>query len=146
MKKREPIVQERTLPAALDVAFRAWSDPQSLAIWMCPAADMTRATATVDFRVGGRFRIVMHGEKDYEHTGEYLVIEPDKKLVFSWISHFVSPDEAQTRVTVTFEPAGERETRLRLVHDELPATNTYDGHVQGWVTILTKLSEHLARG
>ena len=43
---------------------------------------MTRATATVDFRVGGRFRIVMHGEKDYEHTGKYLVIEPDKKLVF----------------------------------------------------------------
>ena len=77
---RAPIVQERVLPAGPEAVFAAWSDADSLRQWMVPG-DLERAEAEVDFRVGGRFRIVMHGaERDYVQHGEYLAIEDGKTL------------------------------------------------------------------
>ena len=140
------IVQERVLPASPDVVFKAWSDPESLSVWMRPAEDMAKATVSVDFRIGGRFSIVMHGaERDYPHTGEYLEIVPNRKLVFTWVSHWFEPDEQNTRVTVTLEPMGAGETKLTLVHDQLPDSNSYDGHVHGWASIVSHMSDQLAR-
>ena len=140
---REPIVQERVIAAAPEVVFSAWSDPESLRVWMCPSPDISRASAEVDFRVGGSFRIVMHGkEGDYGQTGEYLEIDAPNRLVFTWVSDFVPPEEAKTRVTVTFEPVGSG-TRLVLTHDELPESDTYEGHRGGWATIIDKLGAHL---
>jgi uncharacterized protein YndB with AHSA1/START domain len=144
MSARPPIVVERLVPAPPAAVFAAWRDPASLRVWMCPAADTTHATAEVDFRVGGRFRIVMHGARDYAHTGEYLEIDPPRRLVFTWDSEWIAPAERRTRVTVTIEPAGARRSRVRLVHDELPDTAAYDGHPQGWTTILEKLASRLA--
>jgi uncharacterized protein YndB with AHSA1/START domain len=140
-----PIVQERLLPAPPDVVFAAWSDPDSLAVWMCPG-EMRGATVEVDFRVGGRFRIAMHGaEQEFVQHGEYLEISPGKRLAFTWVSEWVDEPERHTRVSVSFEPGGEGETLLRLVHEELPVTETYDGHREGWASILEKLADHLAR-
>lgn len=132
----DTIVQERRIGATADEVFHAWSDPDRLSRWMCPAEGMRPATVSVDFRVGGRFEIVMHGEeRDFRQTGEYLAIEAPKRLVFRWVSDFVPAHEADTRVTVTIEPDG-RGCRIRLVHDELPATDTYDDHRGGWSRIL----------
>lgn len=132
---RRPIVQERTVAASQEEVFRAWSDPAALADWMRPSEGMAPATVEVDFRVGGRFRIVMHGERDYVQEGEYLEIDPPRRLVFTWVSAFLPDEEAHTRVTVTLEPDGAG-TRIRLVHDQLPEGDAYDGHVEGWARIL----------
>lgn len=145
MKQGEPIVQERVLSASPSDVFAAWTDPASLRVWMCPADDIARASAEVDFRVGGAFRIVMHGkEGDYTQTGEYLEIDSPRRLVFTWISDFVPTAEARTKVTVTLEPVDGGRTKIVLVHDQLPATGTYDGHRNGWAAILRKLGESLA--
>ncbi len=131
------IVQERLLEAPPEEVFAAWSAPDALSRFMCPGEDMRPATVDVDFRVGGRFRIVMHGsERDYGQSGEYLENERPKRLVFSWVSDFVPEAESRTRVTLTLEPAGAGRTRLRLEHDELPETDTYAGHEAGWARIL----------
>lgn len=144
MTHRAPIVQERLIAAPAARVFHAWRDPESLGRWMCPAADISCATVEVDFRVGGRFRIVMHGAtRDYAHTGEYLEIDEPRRIVFTWISDFVPKDEARTLVTVSLEPLDEHRTRLRLVHAELPDTNTYDGHDGGWRIILARLAADL---
>ena len=143
MPEREPIVVERTIEAAPARVFAAFADAQSLAVWMCPADDMSHASVELDFRVGGRFRIVMHGvERDYVQHGEYLAIEEGKRIQMSWVSEFVPEPDRHTRVTVDLEPDGDA-TRLRLVHDALPATASYEGHLDGWRAILTRLSEHL---
>jgi uncharacterized protein YndB with AHSA1/START domain len=139
-----PIVQERILHAAPEEVFAAWSDAEGMAAWMCPGPDTTHATVEVDFRVGGRFRIIMHGERDYTHSGEYLEIEPPRRLVFTWVSEWVDASEARTRVSVSIEPVGAGRSRIVLVHDELPGTGTYEGHPRGWATILDKLDAHLA--
>ena len=138
-----PIVQERFLAAAPSVVFKAWSDPASLAVWMRPM-DNKGARVNLDFRVGGKYTLVMEGdEQDYEHSGEYLEIEPDRRIVLTWVSHFFPEGEQETRVTVTLEPDGEG-TRLKLVHDQLPNTGSYDNHRNGWVSILDKLEAALS--
>jgi len=143
-RNRAPIVQERLLPASPEEVFAAWSDPGGLAAWMCPAPDMQRASVELDFRVGGSFEIVMHGaEQDYRQRGEYLEIDPHKRLVMTWVSDWQPEGQRRTRIEVTFEPAGSDQTRIVLVHDELPDTDSYDGHQQGWLEILTKLEQHL---
>ncbi len=143
-KRRSPIVQDRLLSASPEEVFEAWSDPEGLAVWMCPAPDMERASVELDFRVGGCFQILMHGaEQDYLQRGEYLEIEPPKRLVMTWVSDWQPEGQRRTRIEVTLEPAGAGQTRIVLVHDELPDTDSYDGHEQGWQEILTKLEEHL---
>lgn len=143
-RQRDPIVVERELPAPPREAFAAWGDPESLALWMCPEEGMRPASVDVDFRVGGRFRIVMHGDRDYAHHGEYLEIDPPHRLVFTWISEFAPEQERRTRVSVAFEPVGRDRTRCTLVHDELPESPTYDGHPRGWRRILELLAARLA--
>src|SRR6476661_3404249 len=72
------LVVRRVIPIGRERVFDAWLDPARLARFMCPTT-AKRATADVDPRVGGRFRIVMfHPEVDANgvvHTGEYLLIE-----------------------------------------------------------------------
>src|SRR5262249_9413879 len=79
-------VGRRTISAAGERVFNAWLGPATLARFMLPG-DASHATAEVDARVGGQFRIVMaHGRNGAEHWGEYLVIEPPARLSFTWIS------------------------------------------------------------
>jgi uncharacterized protein YndB with AHSA1/START domain len=141
---RPDIVIERVLPAPPSTVFEQWSVAESMARWMCPAAGMTRASVELDFRVGGRFEIVMHGERDYRQTGEFLEIVRDRRIVFSWISDWMPAHERATLVRVELEPCGADETRLVLTHTSLPDGDAYDGHAGGWGKILDLLSEIVA--
>jgi uncharacterized protein YndB with AHSA1/START domain len=137
----EPLVVRRFIPVGRDRVFDAWLDPASLAQWMRPGGT-TEATAEVDPRKGGKFRIVMvHGTERFEHTGEYLVIEPPTRLSFSWISQ--ATDRKPTVVTVEFlERSGG--TELVLTHRRLPLSQL-DSHRSGWTDIARKLEDTLLR-
>jgi uncharacterized protein YndB with AHSA1/START domain len=138
---RDPIIQQKLIAAPRQSVFDAWSQAESMSVWMCPSSTMSSASVEIDFRKGGEFRIVMHGEEgDYEQRGEYLEIDPPHRLVFSWISHFMPEGLQKTRVTLTLEEADAEKTMLTLIHDELPAGDHYDGHVEGWAEILQRLS------
>jgi uncharacterized protein YndB with AHSA1/START domain len=138
-----PVVVERVLDATPEDVFAAWSDPESLSVWMCPG-ELRGASVEVDFRVGGRFRIAMHGgERDYVQHGEYLAIEPPKRIVLLWVSEWIDEAASRTRVEVTLEPRPGGRTRLVLVHGALPEGDAYDGHPGGWASILEKLAAHL---
>lgn len=144
-QQREPIVIERELSAPPEDVYAAFGDAESLSVWMCPS-DVTHSPAEVDFRVGGIFRIRMQGaEQVFSHRGEYLELDPPKRLVFTWVSEWMPEDEQATRVSIELEPRGEDRTFIRLVHDELPAGDGYDGHTEGWRSILEKLDHELAR-
>lgn len=143
-EKEEPVlVVRRHIAVPRERVFEAWLDSESLAYWMRPG-DLARATVTVDPRVGGSFRIVMGGTDgaDYEHRGEYLVIEPPSLLSFTWISR--PTDYQPTVVTVEFHEQGTG-TELVLTHRRLPA-KAVEGHRRGWTDILRLLDETLTRG
>ncbi len=131
----EVLIVRRVIPAPRERVFAAWLDPEQLARFMRPG-DVTSATAVVDARVGGSFRIVMnHGRGDAEHWGEYLVIDPPSLLSFIWISG--STDLQPTVVTIEFRehPRG---TEVVLTHRGLPR-RTFEAHENGWGAILRTL-------
>ena len=79
-----------------------------MAQWMTPAGT---ASAEVDLRVGGRFRLVMAYEHlRIEHTGEYQVIKPPALLVFTWRSEFTGMRD--TLVTVRLTERHSHETEI----------------------------------
>jgi uncharacterized protein YndB with AHSA1/START domain len=131
----ETVVVRRVLAIPREEVFEAWLDPDSLARWMCPGG-VTRASAEVDPRVGGSFRIVMHDDRQaVEHHGRYLQIEPPSLLSFTWIS--VNTDHQPSVVTVELLPH-ERGTALVLTHRGLPPTQVAP-HRNGWTDIVRKL-------
>jgi uncharacterized protein YndB with AHSA1/START domain len=139
-----PLRIVRLIPASAEELFDAWTDAASLAVWMAPGR-VTGSVAEVDARVGGRFRIVMKGpDCDHEHTGEYLVVERPRRLVFTWISE--ATGGRPTTVTVELVRRGPRETELTLVHEGLPDETAAERHRSGWGGILQKLSAELGRG
>ena len=137
----EALVVRRQIPFPREQVFAAWLDGASLAQWMRGDGGSS-ATVTVDPRVGGKFRIVMHSEKDYEHRGEYLAIEPPSLLSFTWISK--ATDLLPTIVTIEFLARGSG-TELVLTHQRLPQAS-FKSHREGWTDIVRQLEEVLASG
>ncbi len=136
----QAVVVRRSIPLPRERVFAAWLDPSSLARWMCPGT-VVGATAEVDARVGGKFRIVMsHAHEQVEHTGEYLVIEPPSRLTFTWIS--VNTHHQPSVVTIELEARG-ASTDLTLTHRQLPPAKS-DAHRRGWTDIVRKLDETLS--
>lgn len=129
----------RLLTASRDRVFAAWLDPVMLPRWMGPAG-FRSATVEVDARVGGHFRIVMHGDRDYDHHGEYLEIDPPSKLAFTWISEGTA--QLTSRVTVELYERG-GQTELVLTHSGLPVSEVRS-HTEGWTEIAGRLAAALS--
>jgi uncharacterized protein YndB with AHSA1/START domain len=133
----ETLVVRRFIPVPRERVFAAWLDPASLAQWMRPTG-ITDAKVEADPRVGGKFRIVMvQGQERFEHTGEYLIIEPPARLAFTWISQ--ATDHRRTEVTIEFrERSGG--TELVLTHHGLPSAQI-ESHRSGWTDVLRNFQE-----
>jgi uncharacterized protein YndB with AHSA1/START domain len=133
------VIVRRVLRAPRARVFAAWLDPAMLAQFMRPGPIAT-ATAAVDPRVGGAFRIVMrHGDREHVHWGEYLRIEPPWLLSFTWIS-----DNTDRRPTIVTVELVEHEggTALTLTHRGLPPSQV-KSHREGWTDIGAALQSAL---
>lgn len=130
----------RRLGAPPARVFAAWLDSARLAQWLSPVG---HAEAEVDPRVGGAFRVTMVGEGSrIEHTGEFLAIEPPRRLRFTWSSPYTGPEASI--VTVDLAPI-DGGTELTLVHERLPADQV-QRHGGGWTRILDRLAALLEHG
>ena len=130
----------KTMPARREDVFNAWLDADGMRHWMCPG-DIRKTDAEIDARVGGKFRIVMHGEEnDYEMTGEYVEIDPPHRLVFTWESNVTT---GKSLLTLEFHESGD-ETELVLIHERLSDAETAGNYEKGWGDILEKLAQHVA--
>jgi uncharacterized protein YndB with AHSA1/START domain len=129
---------ERLLPAPIGEVFAAWTDPALMAQWLAPTG---RAEVQANLIVGGRFRLTMiDGDDHIEHTGEYLVIDPPRRLSFTWQSQYTDGHASQIDVVLTDHgPA----TLLVLSHTRLPEA-TRAPHEGGWVAILQRLAALLS--
>ena len=79
---------ERTFDATAEQVFDAWTSEEVLRRWLHGMPGWETPTAEVDLRVGGRIRIVMRdpsGGAEAGASGEYRIVEPPRRLVFSWI-------------------------------------------------------------
>jgi uncharacterized protein YndB with AHSA1/START domain len=131
---------ERTYRASPERVYRAWTDPDELALWFAPDPTMT-IQAELDLREGGRYRVAMG---PHVVAGVFREIVPQRKLVFTW-QWQTEAGAAETLVTVEVEPADDGGTRVRLRHDRFPDEQERTNHEQGWTAILARLAERLAR-
>lgn len=136
---------ERRFDASREAVFAALTEPDMMNQWFYGMPE-GKAEVEQDFRVGGKYTINMFAAEGIEHTcegaeyaphGEYLEIDPPKKLVFTWISEGFVDDST---VTIQLEEEGEG-TRLMLRH-ELPET-VVEPHREGWNTCVDHLGAFL---
>ena len=123
---------ERRISAPPEIVFTYFTDPVRYRAWQGVDADL-------DPRPGGLFRVRMTGRSRHIATGEYVEVDPPKRVVVTW---GWEPDETllheQTEVPpgtstveVTLEPDGAA-TILRLRHSGLPTEPTCRFHHWGW--------------
>ena len=133
----------RHYAAAPEKVWEAWTDPQALVKWWGPTPGDKVSLAELDVRVGGRFRIVFGGPegRDHECAGVYKVVEPGRKLSFTWCWPNSTPDRVSL-VTVQLKPAGGG-TDLEFLHEQLFDEAARDNHKRGWTGTLGKLEAFL---
>jgi uncharacterized protein YndB with AHSA1/START domain len=120
-KKLEKFIQAP--PAEVFVYF---TNSTALKDWLCDLA-------TVDPRPGGRLYMWWNG--DYYTSGEYLVIEKDKSVSFSWFGR-EEPHATRVDVTLKNQKGG---TLVRLIHRKI-------GKNQKWNEIGAEYEKQWAKG
>ena len=134
----------RLYKAPVAAVYAAWTDPEQMKHWMGPSDDFGESEVTLDVRVGGRYRIVMHSPDGDVHRvgGVYREIVPNKKLVYTWA--WESTPERESLVTLEFKPSGQG-TELVLAHQRFADSQARDKHQEGWNGCLDRLGRFLSR-
>ena len=143
-EKLSLIVRKRIRVNAQRV-FEAWTTPQQLLAWWGPSG-VVCTRAEIDLRVGGKY--VLGNQMPNEETilieGEFLVVEPPERLVYTWKTQGPGHTEqlaSSERVTVTFSSFGE-ETEIVVVHENILTPELHEGHSLGWSGCLDGLHQH----
>ena len=131
----------RTYPASVERVFKAWTDANQLGQWFAPTDDYT-SRASVDLQVGHEYRIAITHKGGNVHTilGTYRLIDPPRKLVYTW--RWEGGPMADTLVTVDFAPEGET-TKVTITHEQFTNTEDRDKHNEGWNGCLIRLQRTL---
>jgi uncharacterized protein YndB with AHSA1/START domain len=134
----------RVVNADPATVFRAWTEPDQLQQWSAPEGASV-ASAEVDLTVGGRYKILMKNEQGERHTavGVYRVIEPPRRLVYTWSWEEEQYDVGQTQVTVEFNDLG-GSTEIVLTHERFPDADATGSHEKGWTSCLNRLEGMLS--
>jgi uncharacterized protein YndB with AHSA1/START domain len=130
----------RTIKAPPKAIYEAWLDPAMMQRFLSPRPDMHVREARSDARVGGRFFVMMVGDRDLPHEGSYKELTPYSRLVFTWEAPWSAPD---TTVTVELTPVAEG-TEVVLTQVRFTDAESRDNHAEGWAGILGKLDAAVA--
>ncbi|WP_102143618.1 SRPBCC family protein [Mycobacterium hubeiense] len=130
---------QRVMPAAPDVVFDQWLDPEALAEWMCPRPTYC-VSIVVEPHVGGKVHFdVDDSGTSVLITGRFLAIDRPRLLRFTWSSSDFPDPTLASIVNVTFEPHGEDETLMSIEHSLLPPTE-FDNYNSGWALTCDQLA------
>jgi uncharacterized protein YndB with AHSA1/START domain len=132
----------QTIRADPEVLFRAWTEPEELAQWWRMEGDgWAFAGASLDLRVGGRYRLGMTSPEGNTHiaVGVYREIQRPTRLAFTW--DWENPQErvGETLVTVEFNDVGDQTTEVVLTHERFADPARLAGHERGWTQLLRLL-------
>jgi uncharacterized protein YndB with AHSA1/START domain len=131
------------LEAAPERVFAAWTRPEALRLWWCPAG-WTPAEIEIDARPGGPYRLAMNRENDTQVVavrGRFVEIAPPRRLVYTWRWEGAFQDMPETIVTVEFRAvAGGTELTLRQEPLELPICTR---QLSGWLAACKRLAAAL---
>jgi uncharacterized protein YndB with AHSA1/START domain len=132
------LVVRRIIRARPEALFAAWTDPQQLTRWWGPKG-VSCTAAEIDLRVGGRYRIAnrMPDGSTLWIAGEFEVIEPPSRLIYSW--RLEIPQASTERVSVSFVPR-DSGTEVIVTHERIGSAAARTQHESGWIDCLGGLA------
>lgn len=145
------LVLERDIDVPRDLVWAAWTQPEHLSKWFCPAP-WSVSDCEIDLRPGGIFRTVMRSPegKDFPSVGCYLEIVPQQRLVFTdaLLPGYRPSEEPFFTGVITMESRGKgtRYTAMALHRDE-EGRRKHDemGFHDGWGKALDQLVAHVKK-
>ena len=133
-----------TFEAPPSRVFDAWTRGEAMRQWMRPY-EMVVVSAEADLRIGGYFRIVLRGrEGEVVIFGEYLEVEPPRRLRFTWESPVTFGRPTMVTLAISGRGPGEAETLLELTHERLHDDLSVQRHEATWRDLFGKLADYLA--
>jgi uncharacterized protein YndB with AHSA1/START domain len=129
-----------------DTLFRAWTSPQELMHWWRQEGNgWTFAGASIDLRVGGRYRLGMTDPDGKTHVavGIYREVQRPVRLVFTWDWEGPTDGVGDTLVTVEFKDAGVNLTEVVVTHKRFADPGRMGRHEQGWTELLGLLERSI---
>jgi len=125
------VVKEMRIKATPETIFPFFTDPEKMMQW--------KGKADLDPKPGGQYRCVM--QSDYVALGEYVTVDPPRRVVFTfgWDVEGNPIAPGSTTVEVTLTPDGD-ETIVQLRHSGLPDEQACIDHGRGWVHYLERLA------
>ena len=134
---KQTIKVEQLVMAPVSQVYRAFTNSSALREWM---GDF----ATLDAKPGGRLYIWWHG--GYYTSGEFIRLEKDKELVFTWLGR---EEPRSTQVTVTFKPK-RKSTLVRLIQRGFGSGKAWENTAEifetEWRSSLANLASVLGSG
>lgn len=130
---------KRNFNAPREKVYKAWTQAEELSRWFAPTDDYETIVEKLDVQEGGKYRIVMkHPNATHLLTGEYLHVQPQEKLVYTWLWEDQNPPSDMSRVTVEFVDRG-ASTEVILTHEKLSTEDSRQKHTHGWTGCLERL-------
>lgn len=139
------IVSEVNIAAAPERVFQALIDPAQVPKWWGQTGIYRCSSFSADVRVGGKWRNSGVGPdgRDFEIFGEYLEVDPPRRLVTTWVASWTG----DARTTVAWELAAtDNGTRVILRHSGLAAHPGLAQSYRGWPRMLGWLQAFVDKG
>ena len=134
----------RRYSAAPEELFAAWLDPEIISTWMFWTAvrDEEVVRIWVEARPGGSFSFAVRRQgEELDHFGEYLELDPPRRLVFTWGVRQASPTLSRVSVDIVPLEAG---SSLILTHELHPDWADFAGFTKlAWAKMLAALARTL---
>jgi uncharacterized protein YndB with AHSA1/START domain len=134
---------EKVLPVHPGRAFDACVEPDRLARWWGPAG-FTAPHVALDVRMGGSYRIEMQppDAAAFHLRGEFLEVDPPRRLVYTFEWEEPDPDDTTTLVELSFLDHGAG-TRLVVDQGTFASGERLSLHEAGWTDTLDRLEWYL---
>lgn len=133
------LIIKKELNAPPHLVFNSWSKPKLLMKWAFPFQNWKSSTQN-EFKVGGHFthKVTDVDGTDHTHTGKYLEIITNRKIVFTWEVR----DGDETLITVMFNDLGDK-TEVSLTHEYFPNEELRNRYYETWNNCFIHLEKFL---
>lgn len=132
------LVLTRLIDAPVEKVWACWTQPDLIKLWFAPRP-WTTPRVESDFRVGGSSLVVMADEagNEYPNPGQYLVIEPLRRLVFTdaYIGDWTPSEKPFFTADLSFaDEGGKTRYTARAIHWTVEDKQAHEkmGFHEGW--------------
>ncbi len=140
--KTQSVQVSKEVKATPEKIWSAWSDISTWKEWFMPGPGTAEAEGEVV--MGGSYSVKFSGGPQVMTTrGTFTLVQPPKKLVFTWHYDGTPADASEQLVTVELQPKGDG-TLVTLTHSGFTDTDSANNHKIGWEAILGAMDKAVA--